>query len=417
MPTPPGITVADTAPVPRLAIPLIDAEETEAPTRATGVQAPLTIVHAFEPGEYGGLERVVEGLAVIQRRAGHRVHVICIRRHRAEDPLADRLRQSDVRVEHIVVPPRAYFAERAAVRRVLRRLSPDIVHTHGFRPDVLHGGVARRLGLTTVTTAHGRTGGSIKLAVYERLQDRAFSRFDAVAVVSRPLLEYLTSRGIDPSRLHLVPNGWMGGVVPALDRQAARSALGTSPHQLHVGWAGRVSPEKGPDVLVDAMALLSREAVTASVLGDGALLDEMRERARAVHARVLWHGAMPNAARFFPGFDVFVLSSRTEGTPIALLEAMAAEVPIVATAVGGVPSVVGDDDALLIPSNDPRALADAILSVRAEPELARARANRARRRLERDFSVATWLSRYAEVYDRARCGRSSTELSPERRRA
>lgn len=401
--------------MPPLAIPLIDPEHTEAPAPSSSVHAPLIIVHAFEPGEYGGLERVVEGLAVIQRRAGHRVHVICIRRDRGDDPLADRLRKSDVRVEHVVVPPRAYFAERAAVRRVLRRLSPDIVHTHGFRPDVLHAGIARRLGLTTVTTAHGRTGGSLKITLYERLQDRAFARFDAVAVVSRPLLDYLTSRGIDRSRLHLVPNGWMGGVVPALDRHAARNALGVGPDELHVGWAGRVSAEKGPDVLVDAMALLRDEAVTASVLGDGALLEPMRERARTAHARVQWHGAMPNAARFFSGFDVFVLSSRTEGTPIALLEAMAAEVPIVATAVGGVPAVVSDDEALLVPSEDPRALAEGILSVRADPELARARATRARQRLERDFSVATWLSRYAEVYDRARCGRSSTELSPERR--
>lgn len=402
--------------MPPLAIPLIEPEDTEA-SELADAHLPLTIVHAFEPGEYGGLERVVEGLAVVQRRAGHSVHVICIRRDRADDPLADRLRQSDVRVEQIVVPPRAYLAERAAVRRVLRRLSPDIVHTHGFRPDVLHGGVARRLGLTTVTTAHGRTGGSLKITLYERLQDRAFRRFDAVAVVSSPLLEQLTKRGVDRSILHLVPNGWMGGVVPALDRVAARAALGVGPADMHIGWAGRVSMEKGPDVLVDAMALLRDVSATASVLGDGALLEQMRERARVANARMQWNGAIPNAARFFPGFDVFVLSSRTEGTPIALLEAMAAEVPVVATAVGGVPGVVGDEEALLVPPNDPRALADAILAIRARPDLARERAARARRRLERDFSVATWLRRYADVYDRARCRRLSTELSPERRRA
>jgi glycosyltransferase involved in cell wall biosynthesis len=410
------MAVADTSRVLPHAKPIIDTDDSDASVLATRAQTPLTIVHAFEPGEYGGLERVVEGLAVVQRRAGHRVHVICIRRDHADDPLADRLRQSDVRVEHIIVGPRAYFAERAAVRRVLERLAPHIVHTHGFRPDVLLAGVARRLGLTTVTTAHGRTGGSMKITLYERLQDRAFSRFDAVAVVSRPLLDDLIRRGIDPSRLHLVPNGWMGGVVPALDREAARMALGVASDEMNIGWAGRVSAEKGPDVLVDAMALLRGENIAASVLGDGTLLDAMRERARLAQARMRWHGAVPNAARFFPGFDAFVLSSRTEGTPIALLEAMAAETPIIATAVGGVPGVVGDDEALLIPSENPQALADAIREVRDAPERARTRATRARQRLERDFSIATWLRRYADVYDRARCGRPSTELSPRRRR-
>jgi glycosyltransferase involved in cell wall biosynthesis len=259
--------------------------------------------------------------------------------------------------------------------------------------------------LTTVTTAHGRTGGSWKITLYERLQDRAFSRFDAVAVVSRPLLEYLSSRGVDRSRLHLVPNGWMGSAVPSLDRGAARAALGAGVDEMHVGWAGRVSAEKGPDVLVDAMVLMRGENVSASVLGDGALLDGMRERSRAAHASITWHGAKPNASRYFPGFDVFVLSSRTEGTPIALFEAMAAEVPIVATAVGGVPAVVSENEALLIPSEDPQALADAIRRVRSEPEMARARATRARRRLERDFSVASWLREYAKVYESARCRR------------
>jgi glycosyltransferase involved in cell wall biosynthesis len=94
---------------------------------------------------------------------------------------------------------------------------------------------------------------------------------------------------------------------------------------------------------------------------------------------------------------------------------MAAETPIVATAVGGVPGVVSDEEALLIPSEDPRALANAIRRVRDEPEQAHARATRARQRLERDFSVAKWLRQYADVYDSARCGRPSTELSPRRR--
>ena len=111
-----------------------------------------------------------------------------------------------------------------------------------------------------------------------------------------------------------------------------------------------------------------------------------------------WHGFMANAGRLYAAFDVFVLSSRTEGTPIALLEAMSAGVPIVATSVGGVPDVVSRNEALLVPSDDPVALADAIRSVYSDPTAAATRACAAQQRLSQNFAAAPWLAAYEALY-------------------
>jgi glycosyltransferase involved in cell wall biosynthesis len=108
---------------------------------------------------------------------------------------------------------------------------------------------------------------------------------------------------------------------------------------------------------------------------------------------------VPEAGRLFPAFDCFVLSSRTEGTPIALLEAMAAAVPIVATAVGGVPDVVGPVEALLVNSEDQAGLARAMESIMADPSAAAWRVRAATHRLETGFGMNSWLNAHDSMYN------------------
>jgi glycosyltransferase involved in cell wall biosynthesis len=109
-------------------------------------------------------------------------------------------------------------------------------------------------------------------------------------------------------------------------------------------------------------------------------------------------GQVTEAARLIKAFDVLVLSSRTEGTPMVLFEAMAARVPVVATAVGGVPDVVSQNEALLVPPDRPDELASAIAAVRNDPAAARTRADAAAKRLATEYAVGPWVERYAAVY-------------------
>jgi glycosyltransferase involved in cell wall biosynthesis len=114
--------------------------------------------------------------------------------------------------------------------------------------------------------------------------------------------------------------------------------------------------------------------------------------------RVTFHGQVDDAAGRLHAFDTVVLSSRSEGTPMVLLEAIAAGVPVVTTAVGGVPDVIGPGEGLLVPPERPTALAQAIRNVQAHPAAAKQRAEAARVRLALEFGPERWLARYEEIY-------------------
>ncbi len=360
----------------------------------------MIILHVLAAGEVGGLERVVRALATGQRCAAHRVAVaVVLEPSQAEHPFVRSLERQDIEIVLIQVGPRSYRAERLAIADLCRSLRPDIVHTHGYRPDVVDSGVAQRAGIATVTTVHGFTGGGWKNWLYERLQRRAFRRFDAVVAVSQPLGDALAADGVPNSRLHVIQNAW-DGTVAFLDRRSARRALGVPDEGFRIGWVGRMTHEKGPDVMLQALALLGDAPVRLSMLGDAARRHQLQRRGEVlgVGGRTTWHGTVAEAASRFPAFDVFVQSSRTEGTPIALFEAMAAGVPVVATSVGGVPHVVSPTEAILVPSDDPASLAAAVRETLCNPAAARDRANAARQRLEREFAVQPWLERYEMVY-------------------
>jgi len=366
----------------------------------------VVIVHLVAPAEFGGLERVVQILGQGLRGRGHEVHVVAVGAgaeavERFLSPLAD----AGVRTHALALPGRAYPRERAAITDLCRRLRPDVVHTHGYRPDVLHAGVVRRLGTPVVTTVHGFTGGGWKNRFYEWLQRRAFRRFDAVVAVSRPLADRLARAGVPGSRIHTVHNAWRE-IAPPLQREAARRALGIPRDGFVVGWVGRLSHEKGPDVLLEALPHLSDIPLAVSVLGTGAQQAALQARARelGLNGRIRWHGVIADAERMFTAFDACVLSSRTEGTPVVLFEAMAAGVPIIATRVGGVPDVVSPAEAALVPTEDPVALAAELRRVHGDPAAARQRAGAAHARLVREFGVAPWLDRYEAIYGRIRHG-------------
>jgi glycosyltransferase involved in cell wall biosynthesis len=360
----------------------------------------VRILHVVAPASVGGLERVVHALASGQAGAGDEPMVAAV--VTAEPPVRPwlaELRESGAAVKTLVVPGRAYLREWREIASLCRSFRPDVVHTHGFRPDVVSSPVAHRLGIPRVTTVHGLTGGDLRTRLYERIQRWAIGRFDAVVAVSQPLGRRLVEAGVPEQRLHVVPNAWSPAGEP-LGREAARETLRLPADRFCVGWVGRLSREKGPDVALEALSLVADLPIDLSFVGDGALRAELERRSAALglEHRVRWHGTVQGAARVVPGFDAWVLSSRTEGTPIALFEAMAAGVPIAATRVGGVPDVISGREALLVPPDDPAGLASAIRVLFHDRREALARAQRARRRLEAEHRPGPWLDRYRAIY-------------------
>ena len=370
------------------------------PRARAGVPVALRIAHLAAPGEVGGLERVLVALATGQAAAGHAVRaVLVLERPEAATALVDELEAGGVAVDRIVVAARAYLAEHRQVRARVASFGADLAHSHGYRADLVAAPAARHAGARLVTTAHGFTGGGLRNLLYEAAQRRAFRRFDAVVAVSRSLHERLARSGVPAGRLHYVPNAY--APMPLPSRDAARALLGLAPGAgRRIGWVGRLSHEKGPDVLLRAVAHPAFPVdARVSIVGDGPELPRLRALATAlgVDGRVTWHGVVPRAHDVMPALDCFVLSSRTEGTPITLFEAIDARVPVVATRVGGVPDVTGDDGALLVAPDDPAALARAVAATLSDAAAA-LRAATARVRLESNYGAAEWLGRYESLY-------------------
>src|SRR6185312_11498202 len=212
---------------------------------------------------------------------------------------------------------------------------------------------AASAGKMRVTTVHGFIGGDFKNRVHEWAQVRSYPSFNAVATVSRAIAKRLTTAGVRPDLIHTIPN--------AIDqrrsidaRHDARRRLGLPNDAFVVGWVGRLSHEKGPDVFLGALARIE-QPFKAVFIGNGP--DNYALQATAsqlgLGEAISWAGVLPDAASVFPAFDVFALSSRTEGIPIVLLEAMRANVPIVSTNVGGVPEMLEPTEASLIEPNRP----------------------------------------------------------------
>ncbi|MFN0097656.1 MAG: glycosyltransferase family 4 protein [Gemmatimonadaceae bacterium] len=366
----------------------------------TAVDGPLTVVQICAPGAIGGLERVVQGLSIGLVQAGHTVHVIGVHDPSAPvGPFFDAMSAAGVKTVPIAMGGREYAAERRAVADALRASRATVFHAHGYRSDLLHRGPARRLGMGTVTTLHGTSQLRGLAGMYEWVHERSLRWADAVIAVSGPIERHLAVR-VPRERLHRLPNAWVS-VSATLPRAEARAALGLDPALDVIGWVGRLVEVKGPDLFLEALAGVPKGSWVACVIGDGPDREALEERARAlgIGERVRFLGAIPDAGRYVSAFDVCCLSSRSEGTPIALLEAMAGGAAVVAFSVGGIPDVLRDGmEGWLVRPTDTTSLAASLHRALTEaPERAR-RAAAARTRLAQDFAMAPWILAHERIY-------------------
>jgi glycosyltransferase involved in cell wall biosynthesis len=366
------------------------------------------VLHLLAPARHGGLESVVAMLASGQGSDATHIVPVLVPEDSSDHPFVLRLRQLGITVTPVVVGARSYVEEYRALNEILRKLAPRIVHTHGYHADAIGGLVARASRIPTVSTVHGFVGGSRRNRFNERIQLLALRRADAILAVSRPLVDRLVRAGVSPRKVHFVPNGF-SVTSAAHTTDDARKLLGLRTGSPIAGWIGRLSAEKGPDVALDAIAL-SEPPWRLSVIGDGkerrAL--EMRAARLGIADRVVWHGARADAGSLITAFDAFVLSSRTEGTPIALFEAMNGGVPVIATRVGGVPDVVSPLEAIVVEPEAPTQIAAALRSVIEDSSAAADRAERARKKVREVFGLRSWVQAVERVYSVAESGRVIT---------
>jgi len=291
---------------------------------------------------------------------------------------------------------------------LLRRRPEEILVCHGYKANLVGLSAARAVGIPVVSVSRGWTGETGRVRLYDWIDRRVLRWMDRVVCVSHAQAEKVRRAGVAPRKIAVIHNAIdvarFDRASPADHRPRLEGLFATPPRRI-VGAAGRLSPEKGFDVLVNAAAhVVSTDPSVGFVLfGEGRRRDALAAQigARGLDRHVVLAGFREDLDWFFPHLDLFVLPSFTEGLPNVALEAFAAGVPVVATAVGGTPEVVDDGTSgRLVPPGNPAAMARAILEVLSDEARRLQMGARGRERVRRHFTFASQARAYQELFDR-----------------
>lgn len=370
------------------------------------------LVHTLAPG---GAQELLVHLAAAAPAARLDVSVVSLS-PAAEHPAAVDLRRLGVPVRDLGAAAHDPRLVRQSLEAV-RQLAPDVLHTHGKRADLLGALLARRLHLPQVSTLHlmedggGTVGGLLTWSV-----GRVRGRAARTVVVSEAQHRWYagTLPAAAAGRVRTVHNGVPRPVeVPAERRRQVRAQLGVADGQLLVLALGLMRPDRGHTHLVEAARWLPPD-VAVVLAGDGPLRTALERQARAAPgAPVLFAGFRQDLPELLAAADLVAHPSLSDALPTALLHALAAGRPVVASDVGGIPEIV-DDVGLRVPPGDPRALAAAVEQLRADPARRRWMSESGLARYQAHFSVEAWVGRLSVVYEQALLHHTSTGATDER---
>ncbi len=334
----------------------------------------MRILHLIESGGVYGAERILLYLAREQKRLGHEPCIASIARpHCSETALESAARSWGLEVFPIRIPRTPTPVMLRYLLRLVRSRGADVMHSHGYKADILLGPLPRRWRGPMVTTLHGWTNSRAFTALwlYERLDHLSLRHMDLVVVVTPSMLELPALHGVPSARKRVIRNG-----IPPLAARwndlAANNVSGLPaeyvafmqrrPTFLTIA---RLSAEKGLSLLLDAFAracALTRTDCQLLIVGEGpergVLLQRVAEL--GLQGRVALTGYLEGADRLLQHSAAFVMSSFTEGMPLVLLEALQWNVPIVATAVGAIPELLPPERGQLVAPRDVEALTRAL---------------------------------------------------------
>ncbi|HEV3119074.1 MAG TPA: glycosyltransferase [Gemmataceae bacterium] len=363
-----------------------------------------TIVQLAASIFLGGPERQMLGLARALPREYTTVFVSFSENGRCR-PFLEEARRSGFRaveLEHDT--PRLLGAKRE-LQRLLADVQADFVCPHGYKTDLLGLWSARRLGIPVIAVSHGWTAQDLKVRLYEKLDRFCLRRMDRVVCVSRKQADKVIASGTPAERVSVIRDAVDVERFKNPDpvaREKLCAFFAKTPRRI-VGAAGRLSPEKGFSKLVEAATtLVPRDNGLGFVLfGDGPLRDALAHQVRAygLEHRFVLAGHRTDLDALLPFLDLLVLPSYTEGLPNVVLEAFAAGVPVVATAVGGTPELVEDGvNGYLVAAGDPVSLAERIARALSSEPRRRDMGARGKLKVLKDFTFPAQSALYQELF-------------------
>ena len=361
----------------------------------------IKILHVIDSLGIGGMERVVIDVANGLDAAKFEQIVCCIsRRGEAADQLRDGVRCIDL--------GKGAKADRLMplkLARLIRRERPDIVHSQSWSGVDTALAVLLTPGVKLVHSEHGRNYHDLRgQTLLRRLARRVvYQVADTVFAISGEVREFYCRQTNFPiERMQVIPNGVDVRRIEEADARGVREELGIAPNDFVVGTVARLDLNKDTMTLLKAFAAIPQSPkVKLLIVGDGDQRSRLEEFANSavLNQSVIFACWRRDVPRLLKAINVFALSSLSEGMPLTVLEAMAARLPVVATAVGALPEMVDEGKTgFLVATGDAEAMAEKLGCLVANPQLAKGFGEEARHKVEREFSLDQMLRRYAELY-------------------
>jgi len=364
------------------------------------VKAVRTVLYLSTSSGPGGAERVISNLAASLDPQKYRA-LLCLFR-----PGWIQERSESRGVRTAVIPTQGMTDWRWAYRfrQLLKQEQVDVIHAHEFDANVQGAFVAALSGIPVVATVHGKNYFYEKLR--RRLAYRWVSRQATMVAVSENLKEFIVEQvNISRDRIKVVYNG-VDAVPPCdqTDVEQCRRELGIPEQDQIVGVVGNLYPVKGHQYLIDAIPTVLKTCPNTSFIfaGRGQLEPELKDRVHRLELSQCVHflGLRQDIPRILAMLNVFVLPSLSEGLSMAILEAMSASKPVVATQVGGNTELVLDQQTgYIVPPRDSQALASRLVTLLTNRQLAAQFAEKGKQRAEGQFSLGTMVRTYQTLYE------------------
>lgn len=365
------------------------------------------VAHVLNTPGFGGVPRVVRALVGQTDRRRYSPAVFFLK---PGDGL-DLFSGLDATVE-VAARERGKTGAIAALAEFLDARNIGILHTHSFRPNLygrMAGALLRATGLKIVAHYHNdyadKWSDPSAIALERRLGRITDARIAVSGAVAAHVAEWT---GATPESLTVIRNGLDLSRLASADRARGRAALGLAEGEIGIGLVGRICAQKGVDTFVDAAERLLPDLPQARfvVLGameDRVLAERLRARAEALPGQAIrFAGHRDDIGDLLAAFDILAAPSRWEGFGLAIVEGMAMGLPVVASAVGGIPEVTADA-ARLIPPDNPQKLAAALRTLITDEHL-RSELGRAARRRAQSFDWTVAACAVDALYDRLVAG-------------
>lgn len=365
---------------------------------------PLRVLQFITPAGFYGAERWVLALAN-NLNSDHLVCDLAVTRESSTQDLtvAELYPISAGDVHYLDMVGRFDFRVVKQLCDVIKKRDIDVIHTHGYKSDILGLLAARRAGIRCVSTPHGFSGKvGLKLAAFIRIGTWMLRYFDRVAPLSEELVADMKRFGVPDKKITFVRNG-----VDLTEIDAGLKEL-KAEHQSNgvdrvMGFIGQMIPRKGIPDLLDVFDQLYREDTNLKLqlLGDGRQREELEEKAAGQGSgkAIEFLGFRSDRLELLSRFDLFVMTSSLEGIPRCLMEAMAVGIPVVAYDIPGVDKLVTHDETgLLAPYGDKTALASCCRQLLDDPALAKRLSANARQLIDEKYSAARMAQEYEHLF-------------------